>query len=156
MGYGKHFQDMYTGSMFGNSTEVFAVWGYVIAHMRVTEGVAHVELNPDLMAGIFATTADVIMGAIEFLEKPDPKSRSSDDDGSRLVLESERHGGPMRFRVVNGYKYRYTKDEEERKRKAAKRQAKYMAKQKGGQEWDGEGEDRVLAEQRPVRREFGQ
>ena len=34
MGFGKHFVSMYEGSMFGAGLNVFAVWGYVIAHVQ--------------------------------------------------------------------------------------------------------------------------
>jgi len=49
--YGKHFTAMYTGSMRGAGSVIFAVWGYVIAYMIPDEVVgAQVELNTELMA----------------------------------------------------------------------------------------------------------
>jgi len=116
--FGKHFASMYSGSMFGKPAIVFAVWGYVIAHARVSrrDGQAYVELNPTLLAAIFSTTPAEIVEAIATLEAPDPASRTKTSGGRRIELISEgRHFGPMQFRVINGAKYREMRDEDERR-----------------------------------------
>ncbi len=152
MGYGKHFESMYTGSMLGKGTDVFAVWGYVIATMRVTKLEAHVELNPVLLAFMLGATPAEVVEAIAVLEAPDIESRSKGEDGRRLVLVTERaNAGPMQFRVVNGYKYRYTVDEQTKREKDRVRQREYRAKKKA-EEWDAEGEDHPLSTQRPMDR----
>ncbi len=139
MGYGKHFNDMYTGSMFGQSTDVFAVWGYVISNMRVTKLEAHVELNPRVMATVFGSDPRTMIDAIAVLEAPDDESRSTTHEGRRLVLMTARTSGPMQFLVVNGYKYRHTRDEDARKATNRKSQRKRYARKKveaAGEEWD--------------------
>ena len=115
--FGKHFSSMYSGSMFGNPAMVFAVWGYAIAHMRPSkkDGQCYVELNPTLLAATFAATPEQAVEAIETLCAPDPASRTKTAEGRRIVLVSEKHLGPMQFRVVNGEKYRSLRDEEERR-----------------------------------------
>ena len=116
--YGKHFASMYSGSLFGKPATVFAVWGYVIAHMRPSrkDQQCYVELNPALLAATFDTTPEEIDAAIQTLEAPDPASRTKEAEGRRLVLlEEERTPGPMQFMVVNGSKYRALRDEEERR-----------------------------------------
>ncbi len=161
MGYGKHFDDMYTGSMFGQSTDVFAVWGYVISNMRVTGLEAHVELYPQLMAAVFGSTPQKMVDAIAVLEAPDDASRSTTHEGRRLILVTDRTGGPMQFLVVNGYKYRFTRDEDARKATNRKSQRKRYAKRKaleaGGpwneDAWEPDGADKVLAIQKPMEKE---
>lgn len=117
--YGKHFASMYTGSLFGKPATVFAVWGYVIAHLRPSrqDKACYVEINPTLVAATFATTPQEILDALGVLCDSDPGSRSPGEDGKRLVLvnATELHAGPMQFLVVNGSKYREMRDEEERR-----------------------------------------
>lgn len=108
--YGKHFASMYTGSMVGSGIAVFAVWGYVLANMHVSqEGGANVELNPKLLAAILGGDERAIEDAIEFLCTPDPRSRTKDEDGCRLVRE-----GQFLYRVVNALRYNAIRNEVER------------------------------------------
>ena len=83
--YGKHYESMYDGSMYGAGLNVFAVWGYVISHAR--EG--RIELLPRKLADTLGGTVDEIKAALEFLCAPDPESRNKEHEGRRLVLEGE-------------------------------------------------------------------
>lgn len=117
--YGKHFQSAYTGSMIGAGTDVFAVWGYVIAH--AVNG--YVEINPALLKPIFGVSDKRVVAAIEYLCKADPNSRTPEEEGRRLVRE-----GQFLYRVVNHIQYRNLASREEkqasdRNRMAAKRAA---------------------------------
>lgn len=116
--YGKAFASMYDGSMFGSPATVFAVWGYVLAKQRASKahGVYTVELNPALLAATFATTEDSIIAAIQKLCDEDPRSRSPDENGRRLVPSGDEvERGPGLYRVVNGAKYAAMRDEDERR-----------------------------------------
>ncbi len=158
MGYAKHFEGMYTGSMFGAGTDVFAVWGYAISHMHVTGKKAHVELNPTYLASVLGSTLEKMEEALEFLCTPDEDTRTEGEDGRRMVLMSKKTRGPMQFFVVNGYKYRHTRDEEGRRESNRRAQAKFAAKRKAkldGDEWDEtkwepEGKDSGLATAQPL------
>ncbi len=139
MGYGKHFESMYTGSMFGMGADVFAVWGYVISSMRVTKLEAHAELNPRLIGAVIGMSVERVVAAIAKLEEPDPQSRSESHGGSRLVAVTKKTPGPVQYLVVNGYKYRYTPDEQSKREKDRNRQRRARAKKKveaAGEEWD--------------------
>lgn len=105
--YGKHFQSTYSGSMVGCGPTVFAVWGYVIAHTRDSM----VELNPSVLAAIIGCSVDEILTAIEVLLSPDPRSRTKDHDGRRLVRHTE-----FLFFVPTYEKYRNIRNEEERRK----------------------------------------
>jgi hypothetical protein len=130
VGYGKHFESMYQGSMVGAGATVFAVMGYIIA--KQVPGAPpdneklFVELNPRLLAFIIGEPEEKIVEAIEFLCKADAGSRSKEEEGRRLVRV-----GQFAYWVVNGRKYRGMKDPERRREqwRESKRKAR---KSKGG------------------------
>ena len=104
--YGKHFESMYTGSMFGAGFPLFAVWGYVISHAK--DGM--VELNPKVLAAVFGESDETIEQVLASLCEPDPDSRTPDEDGRKLVQM-----GHFAYRVVNHERYRKLRSEDERR-----------------------------------------
>ena len=72
--YGKHFKSMYTGSMYGQGFPIFAIWGYIISHVRY----GTIELNPKVLVGIFGENEKVIATVLEQLCAPDAESRTPD------------------------------------------------------------------------------
>jgi len=84
--YGKHFERMYQGSMRGAGADVFAVWGYVISHVK---GDSLVELNPEIIAFLIGMPEDRVRASIEWLTSPDAKSRNKEHEGRRLVRRGE-------------------------------------------------------------------
>ena len=119
MSYGKLFSSCYTGSMFGAGTDVFAVWGYVIAH--AVDG--QVEINPKLVAAVLGTSVDTVNSAVGFLCSPDPSSRNKQDEGRRLVKEGE-----FAYRVVSHSIYREMRNEDERREYNRIKQAEHRRK----------------------------
>jgi hypothetical protein len=83
--YGKLFTSTYTGSLFGAGPNVFAVWTYAVAHM--VKG--RVELNPLLLATTLGTDVKSIEDALDYLQRPDPNSRSKECEGRRLIKEGQ-------------------------------------------------------------------
>lgn len=131
MGYGKQWESMYTGSMWGQDALVFAVWGYIIATQRVDDdGVAHCEVTPKVMAPMFNTTPEEVAKALLYLSEEDPDSRHENEGGRRIVAETTARMGPTTYRVVNGAHYRNTRDEQARRKSKARSQAKWRAKVK--------------------------
>lgn len=104
--YGKHFASTYTGSMVGAGLNVFAVWGYVIAN--TVKG--RVELNPKMLAMLLGGPQPEIEKAIEYLQRPDPDSRSKDHEGRRLIRE-----GQYQYFVPTFDTYRKILNEDERR-----------------------------------------
>ena len=104
--YGKHFASTYTGSMIGAGFNVFAVWGYVIAHTVKSR----IELNPILLSALLGGPAEEVQKAIDYLCQPDAKSRCKESGGRRLIREGE-----YQYFVVNHEKYRSIKNEDERR-----------------------------------------
>jgi hypothetical protein len=132
--YGKHFAQMYTGSLYGQPALVFAVWGYAIANARPSrrDGESYVEMNPTLLAATFATTVDAVAQALRFLESPDPNSRRKVEQGRRLMLiGDDNSAGPRQYRVVNGRHYRDIRDEDQRREQNRNAKRRQRAKEVG-------------------------
>lgn len=97
--------------MIGAGSAYFAVWGYVISHMKPDRRHGMwVELNPSLIAFVLGEKVEVITEVIERMEKPDERSRSQEEGGRKLMRLGE-----YAYRVVNGLKYRRIRDEDERR-----------------------------------------
>lgn len=96
--YGKIFESVFTGTLFGSGPTVFAVWAYVIASAK-PPGI--VELNPKLLAACIGTDIGAVRDAIALLCAPDPDSRNQDHEGRRLL-----HLGGFQYQVVSFRKYR--------------------------------------------------
>jgi hypothetical protein len=137
---------MYTGSMIGKGAVVFAVMGYVIANM-VPRGDGgermEVELNPKLLAFILGEPEKEVAGAIEMLCSPDGESRSKESDGRRLVRI-----GQFDYLVVNGAKYRATRDPEKRRQQNKEAQARWRERQKAQVAAAGGGSGKPLPGER--------
>lgn len=124
--YGKHFAQMYEGSMVGAGPVVFAVMGYVIAKQVPDRTVgSQVELNPKLLAYILGAEQGQVEEAIEKLCAPDPDSRSPEHEGRRLIKI-----GQFAYQVVNGQKYRWMMDEEKRRLQNREAKARERARKK--------------------------
>jgi len=120
--YGKAFESMYEGSMFGAGLEVWGVWNYVITktHFEV------VELNPKHLAAVLGCTPEQVDRGIAKLCAPDPESRSKVEEGRRLVRE-----GQFQYRVVNWAHYQSIRNENERREYNRIKMAEYRARKKG-------------------------
>jgi uncharacterized phage protein (TIGR02220 family) len=110
---------MYTGSMRGMGAVPFAVWGYVVAH--AVNG--SVELNPELIAFLIGEPIEAVNSAIEKFTQPDPRSRSKEQEGRRLLRVGE-----FLYEVVNHLKYQKVASNEQRKEKTRERTRKWREK----------------------------
>ncbi len=109
--------------MLGAGIAVFAVWNYIITKVR--DG--HVEVNPKLLAFTLGGTEVEVRAALEFLESPDPNSRSKLEEGRRLVREGE-----FQYRVVNWEYYQKIRNEEDRREYNRIKQAEYRSRKQDG------------------------
>lgn len=119
--YGKHFQSMYEGSMYGAGVAVFAVWGYVIANARD----ASVELNPKKLADTLGGTVEEIVDAIKFLCSPDPMSRHKSNEGRRMIQQ-----GQFQYHLPAWDDYQKIRNEDERREYNRLKQREYRSKKK--------------------------
>lgn len=119
--YGKHFESMYEGSMYGAGLAVFAVWGYVISHARS----GCVELNPKKLADTLGGSVEDVEKAIAYLMSPDPKSRHKSCEGRRLVKE-----GQFQYSLPSWNDYQGIRNAEERRAYNRSKQAEYRKRKK--------------------------
>lgn len=117
--YGKSYESMYEGSMVGAGINVFAVWNYIITKARS----GAVEVNPKLLAFTLGGTESEIVAALDFLQRPDPISRSKAEDGRRIVKD-----GQFQYRVVNWEKYQAIKNAADKREYNRVKQAEYRSK----------------------------
>lgn len=120
-GFGKLYEQTFKGSMVRSGPVVFAVWGYVVAHLKPP---GLVEINPAILATVIGCTEEEINRAMDVLTSPDPKSRSKEQEGRRLLKEGE-----FLYRAPTFEKYRKG-DEDQRKASQNARQAKHRGKGK--------------------------
>lgn len=105
---------------------VFAVMAYVISHMQPDKAREEfIHLNPEVLHDAIGDPVEVMQGAIDYLCAPDAKTTTPGEDGRRLVKKT-----PYVYWVVNGKHYRRMMDEEDRRMKAAERQAKCRSEKK--------------------------
>jgi hypothetical protein len=122
--YGKHYASMYEGSMRGKGSAYFAVWGYVISHfVPDRQAGAQVDINPEILAFLIGEKLEIVEGVLVSMCGPDPKSRSQEEEGRKLVKI-----GTYTYRVVNGAKYRAIRDEEGRREQNREAQQRHRVK----------------------------
>lgn len=124
--YGRVFEKMYEGSMAGAGLNVFALWNYILTKAR--RGV--VEINPKLVAftlggetGDLSEVIKQVEDALEYLQRPDPESRSHLEDGKRIIKE-----GQFQYRIVNWDDYEKIRQEAENREYNRFAQAKHRQK----------------------------
>ncbi len=81
----RRFASMYTGDLVGRGAAVLAIWGYVLTHIRPTDG--FVELNPLILTSILGEGIEDVMGAIEILCEPDELSESPEIENGRKLIQ---------------------------------------------------------------------
>lgn len=126
--YGKWFASAYTGSMLGAGAHVFAVWAWCVANAG-RDGV--LEINPRLLAAMIGEPDERIVDALDYLQAPDPNSRSEECEGRRLV-----HEGAYQYRIVNHARYRQMRAEEDRREQNRRAKRRQRAKQRQHQPAD--------------------
>ncbi len=120
--YGKVFASMFTGSMMGVGSHVYSVMTYAIVN---ADADGFVELNARLLSVLIGDPQDRIEEAIAYLCKPDPDSRTPDQDGRRLLKK-----GQFLYQLVNYAYYREIRKREDRREqnREAKRRERQKAK----------------------------
>lgn len=118
--YGRHFESMYTGSMYGQGFGLFAIWGYVISH----EWGGIVELNPKLLSDVFGEPIETVSTLVNKLCDPDDDSRSRSQEGRRLVKI-----GQFAYQVVNAAEYRKMASEADRRHYLTQKQREHRSRQ---------------------------
>jgi hypothetical protein len=80
-------------------------------------------MNPKLLAFVLGESEDKVLEAINEMCQPDPKSRTKDKEGRKLVKLGE-----YAYQVVNGEQYRAIRDQESRREQSRVAQRKFRNK----------------------------
>lgn len=128
--FGKFFASAFEGSMYGAGSGVFALWAYVISHTVNSR----VEINPMAVAPKIGMAVEEVNRALEYLQREDPRSRSKEFGGRRMVKEGE-----FAYYIPNHRAYLLIKKSEDLRRYNARKQQEHRAKKKadveGAQTW---------------------
>lgn len=107
--YAKVFRSIYEGSLGGDWRALVTFQQFLILADRF--GV--VDMTPEAIVRITGVPEDIILPGIQSLQKVDPRSRTPDDDGRRIVLlDAHRDWG---WRVPNYQKYRAIERHDQRR-----------------------------------------
>lgn len=124
--YGKIFDSIYDGTLRTNWQALVTFQQLII--LADKSGV--VDMTPHAIHGRTGIPMDIIEAGLDHLTKPDPYSRSTEEDGRRLVPIDESR--PWGWRLVNhGYYNRLRSMEEKREADRVRASTKRKALNKG-------------------------
>ena len=107
--FGKIFATMFDGSMYGHWQAIVTLQQMVV--LADQDGI--LDMSPEALSARTSIPLDIISTGIAELEQPDPRSRTPDEDGRRIVrLDPSRNWG---WRIVNYIPYRKIRSAEERR-----------------------------------------
>ena len=109
--YGKLFSQMYEGTLASRGPWQALVTFQQLIALANRHG--EVDMTAEAISRRTTIPLEIIQMGLEELSKPDPESRTPDEDGKRIVLiDSHRSWG---WRLVNYQKYRKIRSEDERR-----------------------------------------
>lgn len=110
--YGKLFESMFDGTLTSRGP-----WQALVTFQQMiilADPKGYVDMTPETIARRTTIPIEIIVKGIAALEKPDPDSRTPDEDGRRIVrLSDTRAWG---WRIVNHGRYRQIRSQEERRK----------------------------------------
>lgn len=122
--YGKIFESMYDGSMYGRWEAIVTLQQMIV----LAEKDGTLDMTPEALSARTSIPLAIIQAGLSELEQPDGKSRTPTADGRRIVrLNAQREWG---WRIVNYRKYRAIRTAEERREYMRKYQRVRRAKLK--------------------------
>lgn len=98
-------------------SDVHAAWAWIISHTHKDH---FVEVSPEILADEIGGTVEAMRAAMDFLLKPDPKSRNPEYEGRRLVEH-----GPYQYFVPSHDYYNNIANLADLREKNASRQARF-------------------------------
>jgi len=107
--YGKVFDSMYEGSLYGQWEAIVTMQQLIV----IADQHGVVDMTPAAIAGKTSIPIEIITKGIELLESPDEYSRTPDQEGRRIERLDEHR--PWGWSIVNYLKYRQRGTREEKK-----------------------------------------
>ncbi len=129
--YGKIFESIYDGSLYGNFEAIVTFQALIV--LADEDGL--IDISPQALAGRTSYPVEVIKTGLKTLQQSDPHSRSQDEDGKRIVpLDNGREFG---WRIVNYDYYRNLARRSDKRHAATERQRR--KREKDSQDIDSKG-----------------
>ena len=123
--YGKIFASMFSGSLYGDWEAIVTLTVMVV----LADKHGDVDMTCEVLSARTSIPLDIIRRGIASLEAPDPKSRTPDDEGRRILRVSDtRDWG---WRITNYNAYREMRCADERREYLRQHQSTRRAKLKG-------------------------
>ena len=107
--YGKIFSQIYDGSLYGQ-WEALITFQQLIVLADIN---GEVDMTPEALSARTSIPLDIILRGIKSLEACDPRSRTPDEDGRRIVLVSDNRD--WGWQITNYAHYRSIRTAEERR-----------------------------------------
>lgn len=123
-GYGKIFKQIYAGTLRSNWKALITFEQMIV--LCGPDGV--IDMPPEVLHNITGIPLDIILDGIAALESPDPRSRSPEHEGRRILrLDSHRDWG---WQIVNHQFYRDLASREEQREGARQRKQRQREREK--------------------------
>ena len=122
--YGKIFESIYDGTL-RTSWQALVTFQQMIV-LSDADGV--IDMTPHAIAGRTGIPLDILEKGLEFLEAPDPHSRTPDEDGRRIMRLDEHR--PWGWMIVNHRKYKLLQDADTRREQTRERVRAFRERQK--------------------------
>lgn len=119
--YGKIFESIYKGSLYGQFEAIVTFQAMII----LADECGLIDISPQALAAQTSTPIEIIRKGLKILQQSDPHSRSSAEDGKRIVLlDEDREFG---WRIVNYEYYRDLGKRSDTRERARERKRKQRA-----------------------------
>lgn len=123
--YVKLFNSMYDGSLPAAGWKALVTFQQLLV---LADRFGVVDLMPEAISRRTTIPLDIIVEGLAALEQPDPRSRTPEEDGRRIIcIDPERGWG---WEIVNYKKYRTLQDAEQRRARQAEKQARYRQRKR--------------------------
>lgn len=123
--FGKVFASLWQGSMVGQS-DAQLVFVYMIANC---DSDGHLDQTQEVIAALTGIPVERVQRALDLLSAPDPRSRTTDHEGRRIMLVDPARG--WGWLIVNHAKYMAMRNEEVRRVQNRERMRKVRAEAHG-------------------------
>lgn len=119
--YGKIFDSIYEGTLYGQ-------WEAIVTFQQMivlcdADGI--IDMTPPAISARTSIPLEIIQKGIEILEKPDPYSRTPDENGCRIALIDSHK--PWGWYIINHKKYRNLQDADTVRAQTRERVKKHRA-----------------------------
>ena len=138
--YGKIFDSMYTGTLYGH-------WEAIVTFQQLivlcdADGI--VDMTPQGICGCTSIPLDILTKGLKVLSEPDPFTRTPGSEGRRIELIDDHR--PWGWHIVNHEKYKALQDADTVRAQTRARVQRHRDMKRGVT--DGNGQQRTVADEK--------